>query len=145
MGGLRKKTPKTFITFQIGALAISGIPGLSGFFSKDEVLWQAYSSPAGGFWFWFTGAIAAGLTAFYIFRLIFLTFYGEARWKPDTRAHESPSLMTLPLIILAFLSVFFFFVMTLAAAEVAVGLAIIVAMFRNKESINIEDMNLLKW
>jgi len=105
MGGLRKKIPKTFITFLIGALAISGIPGLSGFFSKDELLWQAYSSPAGGFWFWLVGAVTAGLTAFYIFRLIFLTFYGEARWKPETHAHESPNKMTLPLIILAFLSV----------------------------------------
>jgi len=105
MGGLRKKIPKTFITFLLGALAISGIPGLSGFFSKDEILWQAYSSPAGGFWFWLVGAAAAGLTAFYMFRLIFLTFYGEARWKPETHAHESPSKMTIPLIILAFLSV----------------------------------------
>ncbi len=105
MGGLRKKIPKTFITFLVGALAISGIPGLSGFFSKDEILWQAYSSPAGGFWFWLVGAVTAGLTAFYIFRLIFLTFYGEARWKPETHAHESPGKMTLPLIILALLSV----------------------------------------
>lgn len=105
MGGLRKKIPKTFITFLIGALAISGIPGFSGFFSKDEILWQAYSSPAGGFWFWLVGAFAAGLTAFYMFRLIFLTFYGEARWKPETHAHESPGKMTIPLIILALLSV----------------------------------------
>ena len=105
MGGLKKKIPKTFITFFVGALAISGIPGLSGFFSKDEILWQAYSSPAGGFWFWLVGALAAGLTAFYMFRLIFLTFYGEARWKPETHAHESPSNMTIPLIILALLSV----------------------------------------
>ncbi|MCH7954460.1 MAG: NADH-quinone oxidoreductase subunit L [Candidatus Marinimicrobia bacterium] len=105
MGGLRKKIPKTFITFLIGALAISGIPGLSGFFSKDELLWQVYSSPAGGIWLWLVGAVTAGLTAFYMFRLIFLTFYGEARWKPDTIAHESPNKMTLPLIILALLSV----------------------------------------
>ncbi|MCH8272092.1 MAG: NADH-quinone oxidoreductase subunit L [Candidatus Marinimicrobia bacterium] len=105
MGGLRKKIPKTFITFLLGALAISGIPGLSGFFSKDEILWQAYSSPSGGFWFWLVGAVASGLTAFYMFRLIFLTFYGEARWKPETHAHESPNKMTIPLIILAFLSV----------------------------------------
>ena len=105
MGGLRKKTPKTFITFLIGALAISGIPGLSGFFSKDEILWQAYSSPAGNFWFWIVGAVAAGLTAFYMFRLIFLTFYGDARWKPEIDAHESPNKMTMPLIILALLSV----------------------------------------
>jgi len=105
MGGLRKKIPKTFITFLIGAFAIAGIPGLSGFFSKDEILWQAYSSPAGGFWFWLVGAVAAGLTAFYMFRLIFLTFYGEARWKPDTHAHESPNNMTIPLIILAIFSV----------------------------------------
>jgi len=68
MGGLRKKIPKTYITFLVGALAISGIPGLSGFFSKDEILWQAYSSPAGSIWLWIVGAAVARLTAFYIFR-----------------------------------------------------------------------------
>ena len=105
MGGLRKEIPKTYITFLAGALAISGIPGLSGFFSKDEILWQAYSSPAGGFWLWIIGAAAAGLTAFYIFRLIFLTFFGESRWKEGTHPHESPGVMTIPLMILALLSV----------------------------------------
>ena len=105
MGGLKKHTPKTYVVFLVGALAISGIPGLSGFFSKDEILWQAYSSPLGNIWFWIVGVIAASLTAFYIFRLLFLTFHGEPRWKEGTKAHESPNIMTLPLIILAILSV----------------------------------------
>ena len=105
MGGLKKHTPKTYVVFLVGALAISGIPGLSGFFSKDEILWQAYSSSAGNIWFWIVGVIVAGLTAFYIFRLLFLTFHGEPRWKEGNKAHESPNVMTLPLIILALLSV----------------------------------------
>ena len=105
MGGLRKKIPKTYITFLVGALAISGIPGLSGFFSKDEILWQAYSSPAGSIWLWIVGAAVAGLTAFYIFRLIFRTFFGESRWKEGANPHESPGIMTIPLMILAVLSI----------------------------------------
>ena len=105
MGGLKKHTPKTYIVFLVGALALSGIPGLSGFFSKDEILWQAYSSSAGNIWLWIVGVIVAGLTAFYIFRLLFLTFHGESRWKEGTKPHESPKIMTLPLIILALLSV----------------------------------------
>ncbi len=107
MGGLRKKTPITFITMFIATLAIAGIPGLSGFFSKDEILWQAYSSPHGHFLLWLTGAVAAGMTAFYMFRLIFMTFYNENRAPEDVQhhIHESPKAMTVPLMVLAVLSV----------------------------------------
>jgi NADH-quinone oxidoreductase subunit L len=103
-GGLKKYMPKTYITFLIAALAISGIPGLSGFFSKDEILWNAYTN--GGFIFWLVGVITAMLTAFYIFRLVTLTFYGTERFDHhNIHPHESPPVMTIPLIILAFLSV----------------------------------------
>jgi NADH-quinone oxidoreductase subunit L len=108
MGGLRTKTPVTYITFLIGTLAIAGIPGLSGFFSKDEILWQAYSSPHGHFLLWLIGAVAAGMTAFYMFRLVFMTFFNECR-APEGAAehlHESPKTMTVPLMILAFLAIF---------------------------------------
>lgn len=102
-GGLKKYMPKTYITFFIATLAISGVPGLSGFFSKDEILWSAYAN--GGFVFWLIGAITAMLTAFYMFRLVSLTFYGEERFDHHhVHPHESPSVMTVPLMILAFLS-----------------------------------------
>lgn len=103
-GGLKKYMPKTYLTFFIATLAISGVPGLSGFFSKDEILWSAYAN--GGFVFWLIGAITAMLTAFYMFRLISLTFYGKERFdQHHVHPHESPALMTVPLMILAFLSV----------------------------------------
>ncbi len=103
-GGLKKYMPKTFLTFFIATLAISGVPGLSGFFSKDEILWSAYAN--GGFVFWLIGAITAMLTAFYMFRLVSLTFYGKERFDHHhVHPHESPALMTIPLSILAFLSV----------------------------------------
>lgn len=103
-GGLKKYMPKTFLTFFIATLAISGVPGLSGFFSKDEILWSAYAN--GGFVFWLIGAITAMLTAFYMFRLVSLTFYGKERFDHNhVHPHESPALMTVPLIILAVLSV----------------------------------------
>jgi len=104
MGGLKDKTPITYVTFLIATLAISGIPGFSGFFSKDEILWQAYSSPHGSFFLWLLAAIAAGLTAFYMFRLLFMTFFNECR-APEGAAehlHECPKTMTVPLMILAF-------------------------------------------
>ena len=106
MGGLRKKTPITFLTMFVATLAITGIPGFSGFFSKDEILWQAYSSPHGHFLLWLTGAIAAGLTAFYMFRLIFMTFFNENRAPAEVQKHihESPKSMTFPLVVLAVLS-----------------------------------------
>ena len=107
MGGLKKRMPITFWTFLIATLAIAGIPGLSGFFSKDEILWKSFSSDYGSIWIWLIGLITAGMTAFYMFRLVFLTFYGEERMDSHTREHlhESPKVMTVPLSILAVLSV----------------------------------------
>lgn len=102
MGGLRKKLPITFITFLLATLAISGIPPFSGFFSKDEILAQAYESNK---LFWILGLIGSMMTAFYMFRLVFLTFYGTYRGdEHKVHAHESPKVMTIPLIILAILS-----------------------------------------
>lgn len=107
MGGLRKYIPKTFVVFLIGTLAIAGTPGFSGFFSKDEILWQAFSSPHGHPLLWLVGAVAAGMTSFYMFRLTFLTFFGKERMDEHTKhhIHESPNSMVIPLMILAFLSV----------------------------------------
>jgi len=107
MGGLKKYVPVTFATMFAATLAITGIPGLSGFFSKDEILWQSFSSPHGSPVLWGVGTLAAGITAFYMFRLIFLTFFGESRMDPEVEkhAHESPWTMTVPLSILAILSV----------------------------------------
>ncbi len=100
MGGLRSKTRITYWTFVIGALAISGFPGFAGFFSKDSILAGAFNN---GYWyFWLTGLIAAFMTAFYMFRLIFMTFHGKPRdEKAFAHAHESPRSMTIPLIVLA--------------------------------------------
>lgn len=107
MGGLKRRMPKTFWTFLIATLAIAGIPGLSGFFSKDEILWKSFSSDYGSILIWVVGLLTAGLTAFYMFRLIYLTFYGEERMDSRTKEHihESPPVMTIPLIILAVLAV----------------------------------------
>ncbi len=102
-GGLKKYMPQTAITFLIAALAISGIPPLSGFFSKDEILWYSFSN--GSFILWLFGVITALMTAFYMFRLYFLTFEGKERFSHDKHPHESPKVMTIPLIILAILSV----------------------------------------
>lgn len=102
-GGLKKYMPQTAITFLIAALAISGIPPLSGFFSKDEILWYSFSN--GSFILWLVGVITALMTAFYMFRLYFLTFEGKERFGHDKHPHESPKVMTIPLIILAVLSV----------------------------------------
>lgn len=105
MGALRKHTPVTFRTMMIGALAISGIFPLAGFFSKDEILWSAWAQ--GHPFIWLFGLITAGLTAFYMFRLLFLTFYGQARYPEEARhhLHEAPFSMTGPLIVLGALSV----------------------------------------
>jgi NADH-quinone oxidoreductase subunit L len=110
MGGLRKYIPVTFATFLVGTMAISGIPLLSGFFSKDEILWKAFSSQLSadmGFpLLWLLGFIAAGFTGFYMFRLLFVTFYGQAQFDPHHHhPHQAPNSMKIPLIILAFLSV----------------------------------------
>jgi NADH-quinone oxidoreductase subunit L len=107
MGGLKRKLPLTHWTFLAAALAISGIPPLSGFFSKDEILWQAFSSSQGHWLLWLAALCAAGLTAFYMFRLFFITFSGSCRAEEKVRhhLHESPQIMTVPLIVLAVLSV----------------------------------------
>ena len=104
MGALRKHLPITFWTMLIATLAISAVPGFSGYFSKDLILEGAYES--GHFWLWMLGAITAGITGFYMFRLIFMTFFGESRVEPDKlhHIHESPAVMTIPLIVLAILS-----------------------------------------
>ena len=105
MGGLRSKIPITFWTMFIATFAITGIPGFAGFFSKDEVLDAARSGPNANVWLWLLGLIAAGLTSFYMFRLIFLTFFGKPRYDEHTvHVHESPRNMTVPLIFLAVLS-----------------------------------------
>ncbi|CAM5252323.1 NADH-quinone oxidoreductase subunit L [Streptomyces spiroverticillatus] len=111
-GGLRKYMPVTFITFGLGYLALIGFPGLSGFFSKDKIIEAAFA--AGGTQGWILGAatlLGAGLTAFYMTRVMLMTFFGEKRWQPDAdgnepHPHESPSSMTIPMIVLAFGSVF---------------------------------------
>jgi NADH-quinone oxidoreductase subunit L len=102
-GGLKKYMPITYGTFLVAATAISGIPPLSGFFSKDEILWYSYANL--GIVFWLIGVITAILTAFYMFRLYFMTFEGKEKFDSHkTHPHESPKLMTIPLIILAVLS-----------------------------------------
>jgi len=106
MGGLKKFMPVTHFTFVCGWLAIIGAPLFSGFFSKDEILWMAIHSPRGGFLLWLCGFVAAIFTAFYMTRLMAMTFWGESRVSKDVHPHESPALMTFPLVVLAVLSVF---------------------------------------
>jgi NADH-quinone oxidoreductase subunit L len=109
MGGLSDRIPTTYRTMLVGTLAIAGIPPLAGFFSKDEILWQAWSSHNGGFRaLWVVGFVAALCTAFYMFRLIMLTFWSPSRitsHEVDHHVHESPKSMTVPLIVLAIASV----------------------------------------
>jgi NADH-quinone oxidoreductase subunit L len=105
MGALKQKLPATFWTVFMAVLAISGIPLFSGFFSKDEILWKVFSQ--GNIILWLIGVITAGMTAFYMFRLLFLTFFGKSRVEESVEhhIHESPKVMTIPLMILAVLSV----------------------------------------
>jgi NADH-quinone oxidoreductase subunit L len=103
MGGLKSHMPTTSKTFLVAALAIAGIPPLSGFFSKDEILFLSFAQ--GSPIYWVLGWLGAGLTAFYMFRLYSLTFEGEARWSHDKHPHEAPRVMTIPLIVLAVLSI----------------------------------------
>ncbi len=107
MGGLRKRTPVTYWTFLAGCIAIAGVPGFSGFFSKDEIMWKVFANYGGSLVFWGIGALTAGLTAFYMFRMFFTTFHGECRAPAEVQhhIHESPAVMTIPLVILAVLSV----------------------------------------
>jgi len=103
MGGLKDKIRVTYWTMFVGSLAIAGIPGLAGFFSKDEILWQVYSSPLGSKALYVVGLATAGLTAFYMWRLMFMTFHGSSRAEARVaaRVHESPRSMTVPLTLLA--------------------------------------------
>lgn len=111
-GGLRKYMPVTFVTFGLGYLAIIGFPGLSGFFSKDKIIEAAFAK--GGTEGWILGGAAllgAAITAFYMTRVMLMTFFGEKRWEPDAEGHEphpheSPRSMTIPMVVLAFGSVF---------------------------------------
>ena len=103
MGGLKKIMPKTYWTFLISSFAIAGFPPLAGFFSKDEILWKSFAD--GSPILWVLGAAAALMTAFYMFRMVTLTFEGEPRWAKDKHPHESPATMTVPLIVLAGLAV----------------------------------------
>ena len=119
MGGLKDYLPTTFKTFLVSTVAIAGIAPLAGFWSKDEILWMAYASPYGGTGLWLVGVCVAGLTACYMFRQVYMTFYGEPHWKAHggehgsdahghgdahghhATPHESPWQMTVPLQILA--------------------------------------------
>jgi NADH-quinone oxidoreductase subunit L len=103
MGALKNKIPITFWTMAIGTVAIAGVPGLAGFFSKDEILWKAFSSSQGHIVLWILGAVVAGMTAFYMFRLLFMTFFGESHvdHHVEHHIHESPKSMTIPLMVLA--------------------------------------------
>ncbi|HYK75625.1 MAG TPA: NADH-quinone oxidoreductase subunit L [Daejeonella sp.] len=103
MGGLKKKLPITFLTMMVGTIAIAGLPPFSGFFSKDEILAHVYDQNKT---LWVIGVIGAIFTSFYMFRMMFLTFYGNFRGTPAQadHLHESPKVMTIPLIILAVLS-----------------------------------------
>ncbi|MFC1851118.1 NADH-quinone oxidoreductase subunit L [candidate division CSSED10-310 bacterium] len=109
MGGIRKKIPWTFGVFLVATLAISGVPFFSGFFSKDEILWYSYAGLWGSgmsLFLWFIGVLTAGLTAFYMFRLVFVTFTGQTRADEETfhHIHESPKVMIIPLVVLAILA-----------------------------------------
>ncbi len=115
MGGLRRHIPWTFWTMTAATFAIAGIPPFAGFFSKDEILWSAFSSEHGSWIFWAVGLVTAFLTSFYMFRLWFLTFFGEFRGAEASpgehgghthgHIHESSRVMLIPLVILAVLSV----------------------------------------
>ncbi|MHA6624400.1 NADH-quinone oxidoreductase subunit L [Pseudonocardia sichuanensis] len=118
-GGLYRYMPITFVTFGLGYLALIGFPFLSGYFSKDEIIAASFGQPGWQGWV-FGGAatLAAGLTAFYMTRLMFMTFFGEKRWENlksadghDYHPHESPAVMTIPMIVLAIGSVFAGFVL----------------------------------
>jgi NADH-quinone oxidoreductase subunit L len=108
MGGLRAYLPTTYWTYLVATLAISGAPLTAGFFSKDLILWQAYSSPHGSTELWLVAWITAGMTAFYMFRQFFMVFHGEFRGSEHVKAHihESPPAMTLVLVVLAVGSIF---------------------------------------
>ncbi len=109
MGALSHKIPTTYRTMLIATLAIAGIPPFAGFFSKDEILWQTWTSEGGAYRIlWGIGYLTALMTAFYMFRLIYLTFYSKPRMSHEVEhhVHESPASMTMPLVVLAVMSLF---------------------------------------
>ena len=108
MGGLKAFLPVTYWTYLVAALAISGAPLTAGFFSKDQVLWQAYAGFGGSIWFWLVAWATAGLTAFYMFRQFFMVFHGKCNLEEGVKANlcESPKVMTVPLLFLALGSIF---------------------------------------
>jgi len=108
MGGLKKYLPITYAVFIIATLSITGIPGLAGFFSKDEILWRAYLGGGIGKFLWLLGTTAAVMTAFYSWRLIYLTFHGKFRGmhEQEHHLHESPPVITVPLMFLAVGAIF---------------------------------------
>ena len=109
MGDLHRRTPITHMTMFIATLAIAGIPPFAGFFSKDAILWQTWTSEHGAYiWLWVIGYGTALMTAFYMFRLMYLTFHGHPRMSHEVEhhIHESPQSMTGPLVVLAFFSIF---------------------------------------
>jgi len=109
MGALRDRIPVTYRTMLIATLAIAGIPPFAGFFSKDEILWQTWTSEGGAYRIlWGIGYVTALMTAFYMFRLIYLTFYSKPRMSHEVEhhIHESPKSMTVPLVVLAVCSIF---------------------------------------
>lgn len=108
MGGLRKKLPLTYWTFVAAAVAIAGMPFTSGFFSKDEIIWKSYATIFGSPALALVGLAAAGMTSFYMFRLVFMTFHGEYRGARGTfdRLHDSDWRMSMPLVVLAILALF---------------------------------------
>ena len=103
MGGLRKFMPVTWATYGISCLAIAGMPFFAGFFSKDEILWWTFASTRGSLAIWAVGSIAACMTAFYMFRSLYMTFHGPQKTDPKAKdhVHESPWVITLPLVVLA--------------------------------------------
>jgi NADH-quinone oxidoreductase subunit L len=103
-GGLRKLMPITFLTTMAAWLAIIGLPFTSGFYSKDQILGAAFDHGGVGLFAWAVGVLTAGLTGFYMSRLVFLTFFGERRWPQGRHPHESPPVMTLPLVVLGLLA-----------------------------------------
>jgi len=108
MGDLGHRIPTTYKTMGIATLAIAGVFPFAGFFSKDEILWQAWAAGGGYRWLWAIGFITALMTAFYMGRLMVLTFFSKPRMSHEAEhhIHESPRSMTVPLMILAFFSIF---------------------------------------
>ena len=104
-GGLRTLMPVTFVTFLFGYLAIIGVPPFAGYFTKDKIIEAAFDKGGVQGWtFGFIALLGAGITAFYMTRMVIMTFFGEKRWAPDTHPHESPTVMTAPMAVLAFMS-----------------------------------------